>query len=129
MYIKSPGTWELIYTRNNIWGGSDYALNNYNTGQPVDLDYDNLWNNGANDLVRWDGTRYATLAAFTAATGQESHGMDLDPGFDNPASGDYTLAHRSNLIDAGEFIPGINDSYSGSAPDLGAYEYVTSFRL
>lgn len=123
LYIKAPGTWELIYARNNIWAGTDYALNNYNTTQLVNLDYDDLWNDGANDLVRWDNTRYATLADFIAATGHESHGFSVEPGFADPAGGDYTLDPSSALIDAGLVIPGINDQYAGAGPEIGAFEY------
>jgi hypothetical protein len=123
LYIKSPGSWDLIYARNNVWAGTDYALDNYNAGQPIDLDYDDLWNNGANELVRWDDIRYATLAGFTAATGQEPHGLNVEPGFAGTASGDYRLDPSSDLIDAGILIPGINDQYAGTGPDIGAHEY------
>jgi hypothetical protein len=129
LYVKAPGTWELIYARNNIWAGTDYAINNYNTGQPIDLDYDDLWNDGANDLVRWNGTRYPSLGAFRAATGQEAHGSDVEPGFVDAATGDYTLQAGSDLIDAGLIIPGINDGYEGAAPDVGAHEFTPSLVL
>ena len=123
LYIKAPGTWRLIYARNNIWAGTDYALNDYNTSQPLDLDYDNLYNAGLNDLVRWDNTRYATLGAFSAATGQETNGKSAAPGFSDAAHENYALASASELVDAGILIPGINDDYSGQAPDIGAFEY------
>ncbi len=129
LYVKSPGTWALIYARNNVWAGTDYAINNYNTSQPINLDYDDLWNDGANDLVRWDGTRYATLEAFTAATGQEPHGLNVAPGFANPSAGDYAPGPESGLIDAGVLIPGINDDYRGNAPDIGAFEFTPSLTL
>ncbi len=129
LYVKSPGTWTLIYARNNVWAGTDYAINNYNTSQPINLDYDNLWNGGANDLVRWDGTRYATLQAFTTATGQEMHGLNVAPGFANPASGIYTPTAASGLVDRGMLIPGINDDYVGAAPDIGAFEFTPSLTL
>lgn len=129
LYVKSPGTWELIYARNNIWAGTEYAINNYNAGQPIDLDYDDLWNDAANDLVRWDGTRYATLGAFTSATGQEPHGLNVAPGFADATGGDYALTANSDLIDVGLLIPGINDDYEGAAPDVGAYESVPSLTL
>jgi len=32
------------------------------------------------------------------------------------------LAAASAAVDSGEAIPNINDGYSGSAPDLGAFE-------
>ena len=77
----------------------------------------------------WNNTHYTTLAAFTAATGQEPHGLNLEPGFANAAAGDYTLAAASKLIDAGVVIPGINDDYNGAAPDIGAYEFTPSLKL
>jgi hypothetical protein len=123
LYVKAPGTWDTITARNNVWAGTAYAVENYNTEQPIDLDYDDLWNGGSGDLVRWDGTRYATLAAFTADTGQEPHGLNLDPGFADAGDGDYSLDPASDLIDAGIAIPGINDDYAGGGPDVGAYEY------
>jgi hypothetical protein len=124
LYVKSPGSWDLIYARNNVWAGTDYAINNYNTGQPIDLDSDDLWTDGGGDLVRWDGTRYATLAAFTAGTGQEANGLYVAPGFADAAGGDYGLDPTSGLIDAGVLIPGINDDFVGMAPDIGAFEFV-----
>jgi parallel beta-helix repeat protein len=123
LYVKAPGTWETITARNNVWAGTAYAVENYNTGQPIDLDYDDLWNSDSGDLVRWDGTGHATLAAFTAATGQEPHGLNVEPGFADADDGDYSLDPASDLIDAGIAIPGINDDYAGGAPDVGAYEY------
>ena len=123
LYIKSPGSWDLIYARNNIWAGTDYAIDNYNTSQPVDIDYDNLWNDNSGDLVRWNSTRYASLSAFTAGTGQESHGLNLEPSFVGAGSTDYELAYDSGLIDMGVLIPGINDGYAGFGPDIGAHEY------
>jgi len=129
LYIKWPGTWDLIYARNNIWAGTDYAIDNYNTSQPVDLDYDDLWTDSGGDLIHWNSTHYATLPDFTAATGLESHGLSVAPGFTDPGSGNYTLDSSSNLIDAGVIIPGINDqgdqAYQGLAPDIGAFEAPT----
>ena len=95
----------------------------------IDLDYDNLWNGNGGDLVRWDGVRYATLGAFAAATGHEAHGLSVEPGFADPANGDYALASTSDLIDAGVTIPGINDDYAGMSPDVGAFEHQPSLTL
>jgi hypothetical protein len=73
--------------------------------------------------VRWDNANYATLAAFTAAVGQETSGHNLPPGFADRANGDYALAPTSAMLDTGLALPGINDGYVGLAPDLGAFEY------
>ena len=126
LYIKAPGSWDMIYARNNIWSGTDYALNNYNETQPLDWDYDNLWSSREGTLVRWNNTSYATLPSFSAATGQEIHRDSLSPGFKDVGNGDYTLAPLSGLIDRGQVIPGINDGYLGLGPDLGAFESTPS---
>ncbi len=118
----SSDGWALIYTRNNIWSGINYALRNKDINHPVDLDYDNLWNGTNDDLVRWDSSTYNALTAFTAATGQESNGLNIDPDFISPESGKYELSSVSPLIDAGIIIPGINHDYAGLAPDIGAFE-------
>jgi len=120
--IKTPGTWTRLYARNNIWSGTACALYDYNTTQPLDWDYDNLWSSSGGNLIRWNNTLYANLPSFTAATGQEAHGLSLSPGFKDAGNGDYTLAPGSGLIDQGQVIPGINDGYLGLGPDLGAFE-------
>jgi hypothetical protein len=130
--IKSPGAWSQITARNNVWSGTDYALYNANPTEPLDMDYDDLLTTQAGELVWWDGLsdrHLNTLAELRTATGQELHGLNAAPGFTAPASGDYTLAGTSPLIDKGIPLPGINDGYSGSAPDIGAFERVPSGSL
>lgn len=125
IYIKSPGSWRMLHTRNNIWSGTDYAMNNYNTAQPVDMDYDNFYNAGINDLIRWDSTRYATLQQFSSDIAQEANGLNVAPDFVNAADGLYALDAGSDLVNAGIYIAGINHDYAGSAPDIGAFEVGT----
>jgi parallel beta-helix repeat protein len=120
--IAKPGMWDLVYSRNNIWSGTAYALRNDNTEQPADFDYDALWTTDK-DLVRWGQTNYDTLAEFTHATGIESQGKSVVPGFVDAARGNYTLSANSGLIDAGVIIPGINGGFLGTAPDIGAFEH------
>ncbi len=82
--IKEPGAWALITARNNIWSGTNYALYNTNPGQPLDLDYDDLYTSQPGELAWWDGLadrHLNTLAELRAATGQELHGFNLAPDF------------------------------------------------
>jgi parallel beta-helix repeat protein len=123
--VQSPGTWQILYARNNVWAGTLHALENANVSQPLDMDYDDLWRSGSDYLARWDGLanpHLTTVAEITAATGQESHGISAAPGFVAPATADFTPGPSSPLIDRGVYIPGINDGYHGQAPDLGAVE-------
>ncbi len=127
LYIKAPGSWSQIFSRNNVWVGTAYAVENYNALQPVDFGYDDLWRETSGGLVRWDNVNYTSLTAFTAGVGNEAHGKSANPGFRDPANGDYSLKKDSQLIDAGVVIPGINDTrFSGSHPDMGAYESGTT---
>ncbi|MCP5145249.1 MAG: hypothetical protein H6978_10595 [Gammaproteobacteria bacterium] len=81
--------------------------------------------------------KYADLADFSAATGNDAHSVLVD--FDtfvnvpplttaepwrlyDPASVDFRLTDGSPAIDAGVVLPGVNDDFNGRAPDLGAYE-------
>jgi parallel beta-helix repeat protein len=125
--IKSPGSWKMIYSRNNIWSGTDYAINNANPGQPLDLDYDDLYTTQAGELVWWEGLpdrHLNTIGELRNATGQELHGINAVPAFADPAAGNYSLGSGSQLIDKGVIIPGINDDYAGNAPDVGAFEFI-----
>ena len=80
---------------------------------------------------------FATLAEFQKATGQETHGIEVDYSiFENLAPPDparrhdvyhamdlnFRLKAGSNAVDAGQVLPTINDGFTGKAPDLGALE-------
>ena len=84
-----------------------------------------------------DWRRFATLAEFRKATGQEAHGLEVD--FDifedlappDPAQRhavyhavdlNFRLRPGGKAIDAGIAIPTVNDGFAGRAPDLGALE-------
>jgi hypothetical protein len=124
--FKQYSNWNNIISRNNIFAGTDYALDSWSAQNPVDFDYDDLFTTRSGRLASWAGSNYATLAAFSSATGQETHGLNTDPGFANPGSGDYSLGDSSKLIDKGVPIPGINDLFAGNAPDIGCFEHGVS---
>jgi hypothetical protein len=116
--------WTNIVARNNIFVGTRAALVNVNEQCPIDFDYDNVFTSDSTRFIEWFGANYATLAEFTADTGQESHGLAVAPRFVGP--GDVRLRPDSPLIDRGVPIPGINDGFLGAAPDLGAFEAATA---
>ncbi len=123
--IKSPGSWQKITTRNNIWWATRYALSNANPLEPLDLDWDNLYSTLENELAWWDDLpdrHLNKLAEIQSVVGHEWNGLQLDPLFEDAGVGDYRLMEASPLNDVGVVLPGINDSYLGIAPDLGAFE-------
>jgi hypothetical protein len=97
------------------------------------------------EIMRGHGRgKYATLAALTAAGGFEKHGIvltgmdlfrkcpdvDAREGMETYKDAkvymiedfDLRLTGGAKPIDAGCLLPGVNDGFTGKAPDLGAYE-------
>jgi hypothetical protein len=125
LYVMEPGSWPVVYGRNNVWLGAAYALLNENPGERLDFDYDDLWSATDGQLVWWEGLRdrdLNSLDRLRAATGQEARGLNVLPAFVDRPAGDYRLLPGSALVDRGVVLPGINDGYAGKTPDLGAFE-------
>lgn len=51
-------------------------------------------------LYVWGKTQYTSLAAFRAASGQESHGIVADPGWVDPSAGNFSLRSGSPAVDS-----------------------------
>ena len=90
------------------------------------------------DYGRRERRRFATLAEYQAATGQDVHSVIV--GLDafghvtptdqsnpihlyHPEDYDFSLTAGSSAIDRGIELPTITDGFTGSAPDLGAFEF------
>ena len=117
------GSSRNVVFRNNIFHASDsYVL----YGPGGNLDY-NLWfYTGSSYLVQWGTEYYSTLEEFQTAVGEELHGLTGDPLFVDAWGQDFRIQVGSPAIDAGVYIPGINDNYDGAAPDIGAFELVAN---
>jgi Right handed beta helix region len=125
--------------RNNLFIGTEgnYA---YETTAPMvdcDFDYDGFGGGPWGQFLKWNSTRYATLEAVRANAPVYRHAVTVGAGsvfatgVAAPADetvqcpltvNDLRLRPGTAAIDAGEVLPGVNDAYSGKAPDLGAYE-------
>jgi hypothetical protein len=127
----------LSISRNNLWVSLNDGQIWWMFGDVdwrTDLDYDGFdWGESIRPFF-WNGTTYPDLESFSAATGQETHGIRIDhetcfPSLDVPGESPMsvppqylTLARRCPAVDAGARLPNINDGFAGRAPDLGAYE-------
>ena len=120
--LLNPGESTFIQARNNLMTGTRYALYKVNP-VALDGDWDNQHTTDPTRFVKWQSTRYSNLATFQAGTGQEQNGLSTDPKLVDPSGGNFYPAADSPLVNRGLIIPGINDNYSGSAPDIGALEY------
>jgi hypothetical protein len=146
--------------RNNLFLGTDAPLGISVLGGPTSYstyDYDGFRPNaGAKAQYTWLGPKagvmvdydmpqnqsqnFATLAELAKATGQETHGVELDydvfealKGPTRPSSSipgrpyeaidlNFRLRSGGKAVDAGARLPNVNDGFTGTAPDLGALE-------
>jgi hypothetical protein len=144
-----------VHFRNNLilgdgWGTAVLALRSFTSYSSSD--YNGFAPNpGADHAFEWDipaagiradysgelqTRRFATLREFAAATGQDTHSVQVDYGvfrqvkvpesrdpqrLYNPEDLDFRLAPGSVAVAAGMPLPTITDGFAGSAPDLGAY--------
>jgi parallel beta helix pectate lyase-like protein len=123
--VWPSGPYSNIHFRNNVMVGNAAPTVSDDAGESQtgnDFDGDLLHTPGSGTLFRWKDANYGTLGALRSATGFEAVGRTGDPLFTAATTGDYTLRLGSPAIDAGIRLPGINDRFTGTAPDLGAFE-------
>ena len=108
------------------------------------MDYNLVYLTQPDILLIWNSVNYTSLAAFQAATGQESHGIQADPRWDGASEGNFHLTAGSPAIDSANSNasgqPGLDvegnarvddpatpNTGAGFPPyaDRGAYEYVS----
>lgn len=125
----APGIWPTgqysnQHFRNNVFVTTGAAISSDDAGESLtgnDFDNDLLSASNAT-LFRWKNVNYSTLAALRTGTGFEVNGRSSDPLFVSITGLNFQLQVASPAIDAALRLPGVNDSYSGNAPDLGAFE-------
>jgi parallel beta-helix repeat protein len=124
--LTSAGRWYNMVFKNNAIRSTHYVMEDFFSKPEgsIQMDYDNLYTTSVSRFVKWENIRYSDIEDFRQAKGLELHGLSRPPAFMDPANGDFHPGAGSPLIDAGVVIPNINDVYSGSAPDIGVYEYI-----
>jgi hypothetical protein len=139
---RPPGDLLRSYSRNNlyisvgnqpVWTGPGRTTMT-GPGWQTDVDYDGFdWGKAPFGFV-WAGKRYREVRAFAQAIGIEKHAIRVrkEEIFAKDALADFpgavaprllTLRKGSRAIDAGVAVPNLSDRFTGTAPDLGAYEY------
>jgi hypothetical protein len=143
--VKKGIAWEIwsskpmhhIVSRNNLMIGTagSYAFVSESGQNPgCDFDYDGF-GGSFKQFAKWNKQKYPTLEATKANAPIYKHAVMVDPatafasGVRPPEDEnaylppvDLRLAPGSAAIDAGQPMPGLNDGFKGSAPDLGAFE-------
>ncbi len=125
---------ENFYLRNNL-----FRMTRYGFDAPG---YAGKWNEDYNFFSTTDPTRgmnygsanKTTVSTYRTSSGQGEHTnlSEMDPTqnfhslpdnwLTNPLAGDLTLKTSTPVIDAGITVANITESFTGSAPDIGACE-------
>lgn len=153
--VRDP--YSNVHFRNNLFLGRDFPNRGIMTWANATSAYSSDYNGyrpnrGVSGQYAWlapsfgatsyepkpeEWKSYRSLSEFSAATGQEIHGREID--FDvfeslrapDPAKRheiyhavdlNFRLRPGGKAIDAGTPIPTVNDGFTGTAPDLGALE-------
>jgi parallel beta-helix repeat protein len=119
--LMTPGSGNMLTSRNNVFAATRLALRKDNA-IAADFDYDDLYTSNGLSFARWYGVNFPTLGALQAVIATEPHARSASPLLNDPARGDFTPQTGSALVDGGISIAGIDDGYTGTAPDLGAVE-------
>jgi hypothetical protein len=135
--LSTPETVRHTLSRNNLYVGTAdrYGMDFLARMIDCDFDYDGFAGGPFQIFLRWNGVRYDTLDEVKKRGPVLKHAWLLEArslfasGARPPAdvtqartAPDLRLAPRSKALDAGVVLPGLNDGYHGSRPDLGAYE-------
>jgi hypothetical protein len=105
----------------------------------TDIDYDGFdWSSGNKGKIgrvtpfNWSGERFWNLSDLAERVGVEKHGRVVDkekifadfklPPYSQEVRPKLLLRAESEAVDAGVALPNICEEFSGTAPDLGAYE-------
>jgi cellulose/xylan binding protein with CBM9 domain/Big-like domain-containing protein/parallel beta helix pectate lyase-like protein len=126
--------------KNNLWisatGGAIWPMDNGTRKDwRTDLDSNGFdWGSSSTPFT-YAGVNYPDLPTLAAASGLETHGIRVNkstclttfnfPGPPPTSIPPQFMALKAgcNAIDAGTILANVNDGFTGSAPDLGAYEF------
>jgi hypothetical protein len=154
----NPAAFSNAHFRNNLFLGTDspgrpisrfpnassystYDYNGYRPNKATEVQYE--WKapgDGVSrdyQIDRKDFERFATLAEFSEATGNERNGIEV--GYDifqslekpDPKKPhavyqaeklDFKLKDGCSAVDADVLLPNVNNEFAGTGPDLGALE-------
>ncbi len=96
----------VAFSRNNVFATSGRSdVTNVSKSPRNDFDFD-----------------LTGAGGVTLACGGEEHGIAAAPEFVNAAAGDFRLGQQSAGVDQACRLNGFNDVFSGTAPDMGAFE-------
>jgi len=118
LYDGTPS--KNVFFRNNIFTGKHRSVViQEDWVHKPDMDHDLWYAPESQPFVYWGSPGWKVdFAGWKTKTSGEAHGVWGDPQLDAK----LVIASGSKAKDKGVVIPGINDGYTGTAPDVGHFE-------
>lgn len=110
VHIDPLGAGVTLVARNNAFYSCDVGFHEAGGVVTYDLDYSGFWDCGLN---------YSNIGPGDQGT----HDILLNPQFTDAENYDFSLTGASPYVEGGVHVPGIDDDYIGSAPDIGYLEF------
>jgi hypothetical protein len=141
LFIHTGKAVRHCVSRNNLFIGTtaSFAFESTAKMRECDFDYDGVGGGPWKLFLKWNGIRYPKIDDVRTKSPAWKHAVVIDSasafasGVLPPENGDSVhqavdlrLEAGTAAIDAGVAVPGFNDRFAGSAPDLGAYELGTA---
>jgi hypothetical protein len=125
----STGGTITVTAKNNIFynnntGGSGYYSEiswqpfyqvPWNTNTTIASDYNDIYHSLSGAILIYDTSM--SFGTWKTNSGQDTHSISVNPLFNNPSAGDFTLQSGSPAIGAGIYIPGVS---TVNPPNIGA---------
>jgi hypothetical protein len=122
--VYPSGPYSNVQFRNNVLcsRGTQVVADDAGESQSGNFFNGDLLFTTYSTMFKWKGVNYSSLSALRSGTGFEMNGRSGDPLFTAASSLNFMPLPGSPLIDAAVRMPGINDSFTGLGPDIGAFE-------
>jgi hypothetical protein len=114
----------IIYPTND---GDTYDIVSQSNAE---IDYNCVYRSNPGNFISYGGSS-RSLSYWQNTLGFDVHGINDDPEYNDPGNRDFTLQKTSPCIDTGTDV-GLTQDFEGnsvpqgSAPDIGAYEYLAT---
>jgi LysM repeat protein len=123
IWLAGTGTWDI---KNNIT--RNHTIEYQITGPTVTSDYNLFSDSRGGNAFCYTGACPTNWAGFKAASGQDTHSINLNPNFYDEANNDLHLTSTSPAINTGtnlSFSRDYDNNPLVGLPDIGAYEFMS----
>jgi hypothetical protein len=120
--VFNPGGSGQVIFRNNILYSTGTRLLWWGNSNGASVSDNNLFYFSGTPVFHYSSTDYNSLAAYSAATGQDTHSIFADPKFTDPATSNFTLQASSPAINAGA---NLGDTYKLGLDPRSSFPWAT----